>query len=37
MFSKIVIALNDQPESQRALRSAIDLACAENAELTALP
>jgi nucleotide-binding universal stress UspA family protein len=34
MFSKIVIALNDQPESQRALRSAIDLARAENAKLT---
>ena len=26
MFSKIVVALNDQPESQRALRTAIDLA-----------
>jgi nucleotide-binding universal stress UspA family protein len=33
MFSKIVVALNDQPESQRALRTAIDLACADNAEL----
>jgi nucleotide-binding universal stress UspA family protein len=26
MFSKIVVALNDLPESQRALRTAIDLA-----------
>ena len=34
MFSKIVIALNDQPESQCALRSAIDLARAENAKRT---
>jgi nucleotide-binding universal stress UspA family protein len=34
MFSKIVVALNDQPESQRALRAAIDLARADNAELT---
>ena len=33
MFSKIVIALNDLPESQRALRAAIDLARAYNAEL----
>jgi nucleotide-binding universal stress UspA family protein len=33
MFSKIVVALNDQPESQRALRAAIDLARADNAEL----
>src|SRR3984957_6633819 len=33
MFSKIVVALNDQPESQRALRPAIDLARANNAEL----
>jgi nucleotide-binding universal stress UspA family protein len=33
MFSKIVVALNDQPESQRALRTAIDLARADNAEL----
>jgi nucleotide-binding universal stress UspA family protein len=37
MFSKIVIALNDQPESQRALRSAIDLARVENAKLTTVP
>ena len=34
MFSKIAVALNDQPESQRALRAAIDLARADNAELT---
>jgi nucleotide-binding universal stress UspA family protein len=33
MFSKIVVALNDQPESQRALGTAIDLARADNAEL----
>ena len=33
MFSKIVVALNDQPESQRALRPAIDLARADNAGL----
>jgi nucleotide-binding universal stress UspA family protein len=33
MFSKIVVALNDLPESQRALRSAIELAQASNAEL----
>jgi nucleotide-binding universal stress UspA family protein len=33
MFSKIVVALNDFPESQRALRAAIDLARACNAEL----
>jgi nucleotide-binding universal stress UspA family protein len=33
MFSKIVVALNDLPESQRALRAAIDLARASNAEL----
>jgi nucleotide-binding universal stress UspA family protein len=33
MFSKIVVALNDHPESQRALRAAIDLARADNAEL----
>jgi nucleotide-binding universal stress UspA family protein len=33
MFSKIVVALNDLPESQRALCSAIDLARACNAEL----
>ena len=34
MFSKIVVALNDLPESQRALRTAIDLARVTNAELT---
>jgi nucleotide-binding universal stress UspA family protein len=33
MFSKIVVALNDLPESQRALRAAIDLAHACDAEL----
>jgi nucleotide-binding universal stress UspA family protein len=33
MFPKIVVALNDHPESQRALRTAIDLARADNAEL----
>ena len=33
MFSKIVVALNDLPESQRALRTAIELAHASNAEL----
>jgi nucleotide-binding universal stress UspA family protein len=33
VFSKIVIALNDLPESQRALRTAIELARASNAEL----
>ena len=33
MFSKIVVALNDLPESQRALRAAIDLAHLCNAEL----
>jgi len=33
MFSKIVVALNESPESQRALRAAIDLARACNAEL----
>jgi nucleotide-binding universal stress UspA family protein len=32
MFSKIDVALNDQPESQRALRTAIDFARADNAE-----
>lgn len=34
MSSKIVIALNDQPKSQRALRGAINLARPENAKLT---
>ena len=33
MFSKIVVALNDLPESERALRTAIDLARSSNAEL----
>ena len=33
MFSKIVVALNELPESQRALRAAIDLARTCNAEL----
>jgi nucleotide-binding universal stress UspA family protein len=33
MFSKIVVALNDLPESQRALRTAIELARASAAEL----
>ena len=33
MFSKIVVALNDLPESQRALRAGIELARASNAEL----
>ena len=33
MFSKIVVALNELPESQRALRAAIDLARACNARL----
>jgi nucleotide-binding universal stress UspA family protein len=33
MFSKIVVALNDLPESQRALRTAIDLARSCKAEL----
>ena len=33
MFSKIVVALNDLPESQCALRTAIDLARACNSEL----
>src|SRR5882757_1509777 len=33
MFSKIVVALNELPESQRALRAAIELARTCNAEL----
>ena len=33
MFTKIVVALNDLPESQRALRAAIELARVSNAEL----
>ena len=36
MFSKIVVALNELPESQRALRAAIDLARTCNAELAAV-
>jgi nucleotide-binding universal stress UspA family protein len=34
MFTKIVVALNDLPESQRALRTAIDLARSFRASLT---
>lgn len=34
MFSKIVVALNDLPESHRALRTAIDLARLCNAEVS---
>lgn len=33
MFTKIVVAINDLPESQRALNAAIDLARASSAEL----
>jgi nucleotide-binding universal stress UspA family protein len=33
MFSKIVVALNELPESQRALHTAVDLARSCNAEL----
>ena len=33
MFTKIVVALNDLPESQRALLAAIELARTSNAEL----
>jgi nucleotide-binding universal stress UspA family protein len=33
MFSKIIVSLNELPESQRALRAAIDLARACNAEI----
>jgi nucleotide-binding universal stress UspA family protein len=33
MFSKIAVALNDLPESQRALRTAIELAQISKAEL----
>ena len=36
MFSTVVVALNDLPESQRALRTAIELARACNAKLTTL-
>ena len=34
MFSKIAVALNDLPESQRALRTAIDLARSSGAEIS---
>jgi nucleotide-binding universal stress UspA family protein len=34
MFSKIVVALNELPESQRMLRTAIELARAGDADLT---
>ena len=37
MFSKIVVALNDLPESQRELRTAIELAQVSNAELATVP
>ena len=33
MFSKIVVALNNLPESQRALRTAIDIAASFNSSL----
>lgn len=33
MFSKIVVALNDLPESQRALRTAIDIAASFSSSL----
>jgi hypothetical protein len=33
MFSKIIVVLNDLPESQRALRTAIELARTSNTEL----
>jgi nucleotide-binding universal stress UspA family protein len=36
MFSKIVVALNDLPESQRALRTAIELARSCSAELATI-
>ena len=36
MFSKIVVALNNLPESQRALRTAIELARVCKAELATL-
>ena len=36
MFTKIVVALNDLPESQRALRAAIDLARSCSAELVTI-
>ena len=37
MFSKIVVALNELPESQRALRTAIEFTRASNAELARVP
>jgi hypothetical protein len=36
MFPKIVVALNDLPESLRALHAAIDLARARNAEIATI-
>ena len=36
MFKRIVVALNDRPESQRALIAAIDLACTLKASLATL-
>src|SRR5260370_27274645 len=36
MFSKIVVGLNDLPESQRALRTAIELARSCNAEVVTI-
>ena len=36
MFTKIVVALNDLPESQRAFRTATELARACNAELVTM-
>lgn len=36
MFSKIVVALNDLPESQRALRTAIDIAASFNSSLATI-
>ena len=36
MFSKIVAALNDQPELRRALRTAIDLAPADDAKFATI-
>ena len=36
MFSKIAVALNDLPESHRALRAAIDLARLCNAEIATI-
>ena len=36
MFSKIVVALNDLPESQRALQIAIDMAASLNSSLATI-